>query len=128
MIYRKLLEQGENTPDLLIAALLHDVGKLRYHLNPTERAMVVLVKAIHPKLAQRWGRLPPGGWEGLPGWRKSFILAEQHPDWGAEMAHQAGVSALVETLIRLHEHPHCAGVGDVENNLLHKLWVMDNDS
>ncbi len=96
-MFHRLLEQGENQPDLLVAALLHDIGKLRYRLNPLERAMVVLVKAINPEQAHRWGSLPPDGWDRLPGWRKAFIVAEQHAGWGAEMARQAGVSPLTET-------------------------------
>jgi putative nucleotidyltransferase with HDIG domain len=124
----KLLEQGENQPDLLLAALLHDVGKLRYRLNPFERAMVVMVQAIKPEQSRRWGNLPPDGWGDLPGWRKAFIEAEHHAEWGAEMARQAGVSPLTETLIREHHHPHRNKAGDVENSLLHKLWVVDNES
>jgi len=127
-LLRKLLDQGEYQPDLLVAALLHDVGKLRYRLNPVERAMVVLVQAILPEQARRWGNLPPGGWEGLPGWHKAFILAEHHAEWGAEMAHRAGLSPLGENLIRKHHHPHNGEAGEVENYLLHKLWAVDNDS
>ena len=62
-MYNKLLEQGENQPDLLVAALLHDVGKLRYRMNPMERALVVLVKAVAPDQAQTWGELPSNGWD-----------------------------------------------------------------
>lgn len=123
-----LLEQGDSQPDLLVAALLHDVGKLRYRLNPIERAAVVLVKAIYPKLAHHWGEQPAGNWDGLPGWRKAFILAEQHPQWGAEMACQAGVSHLAETLIRQHERPHSLEAGEPANSMLHKLWLVDNQT
>lgn len=127
-VLHKLLAQGENQPDLLVAAMLHDVGKLRYRLNPIERAIVVLVQAILPEVAQRWGNLPPAGWEGTPTWCKAFILAKRHAEWGAEMAHQVGVPPLVESLIRQHQHPHSHEAGYVENDLLHKLWVVDNDS
>jgi len=128
MMVRKLIEQGVRQQDLLVAALLHDVGKLRYPLNPFERAMVVLVKAIKPRQARRWGSLPPNGWQGVPTWRKPFVLAEQHASWGAEMARGAGVSPLTEVLIREHHHPHVDGKDDMENSLLHKLWVVDNES
>lgn len=57
-MYRKLLEQGETQPDLLIASLLHDVGKLRYRLNPLERAMIVLAKALLPHQVPRWVACP----------------------------------------------------------------------
>ena len=128
VMIRKLVAQGENQPDLLVAALLHDVGKLRYHLNPLERAMVVLVKAFKPALAHQWGKLPPNGWEGISGWRKAFIVAEQHAAWGAEMARKTGVSRLTEALIRSHQHENTSDLDDIENILLNKLWVADNES
>jgi len=127
-IYRKLLHQGDHHPDLLAAALLHDIGKLRYRMNSIERAWIVLAQAILPGKAKRWGSLPRDGWEGLPGWRKAFILAEHHAEWGAQLARQAGVSPLAEALIRGHQHPQQPEAGDLENNLLSKLRAADNDS
>ncbi len=128
IMFHCLLVQGENQPDLLVAALLHDVGKLRYRLSPLERAMVVLVKAVMPGQAYSLGELPPAGWDGLPAWRKAFILAEHHAEWGAEMARKAGVSPLSETLIREHHHPPCQDADIKENYLLRKLWLVDNES
>ncbi|PWB49468.1 MAG: hypothetical protein C3F13_18875 [Anaerolineales bacterium] len=124
----KLLKQGETQPDLLIAALLHDVGKLRYRLNPLERAMIVLAKTFVPDKVKRWGSEPPGGWESLPSWRKAFVLSEQHAAWGAELAHNAGVSPLSETLIRQHHMRQGSENQTKEDNLLHKLWLVDNES
>jgi len=127
MLYR-LLEQGENHPDLLVAALLHDVGKLHYHLNPFERALIVLVRLFLPEQAHLWGSLPATGWDDVPRWRKAFVLAEQHAGWGAELARQAGASTLTENLIREHHYPHFNNYNSAENSLLHKLWVVDNES
>jgi hypothetical protein len=127
-MYQRLVEQDENNPDLLVAALLHDVGKTKYTMNPVERTMVVLARAIIPGLARKWGRPPSMVWDKLPGWRKSFIIAEQHAAWGAELAHNTGVSALTETLIYKHHHQNAQTPGDEENNLLYKLWVVDNES
>lgn len=127
-MYRRLVEQGDNQPDLLQAALLHDVGKLRHRLNPLQRTMVVLARATMPGIAHRWGSLESERWDGLPGWRKAFILAEQHAGWGAEIAHAAGVSSLTEILIREHHHPNVPGMGEDVNSLLHKLWIVDNES
>ena len=128
MVYQRLRDHGENQPDLLVAALLHDVGKLRYRMHPLERAMVVLAKASLPKLARNWGRLPSSGWVELPAWRKAFILAENHAMWGADLARQAGVSPLAESLIRFHDQPHTQAVDELQTSLLHKLWLVDNES
>ena len=127
-IWRKLLDRGEDQPDLLVAALLHDVGKLRYPMTPWQRVLVVLVKAIMPARARLWGSMPAENWHKLPSWRKAFIVAEQHPRWGAELAHQAGVSPLVEYLIREHHHPWGQDINTAESDLLHRLWVIDNES
>jgi putative nucleotidyltransferase with HDIG domain len=127
-IFHKLVENGENQPDLLVAALLHDIGKVQYRLNPIERMLIVVTQAIFPGQAKRLGDLPPGDWEELPGWRKAFILAEHHAEWGAELARQAGVSPLSEMLIRQHQHPGHSEAGEPENHLLKELWLVDNDS
>jgi hypothetical protein len=125
---RRLLEQGDDQPDLLVATLLHDVGKLRYRLNPVERAAIVLAGVVIPEQAHRWGVLPVGGWESVPKWRKAFAVADQHAMWGAEMAHQAGVSILAETLIREHHHAPGPNNSGAETSLLRKLWIVDNQS
>jgi putative nucleotidyltransferase with HDIG domain len=125
---RKLMEQGELQSDLLVAAMLHDIGKLQYPLHPIERAMVIIVKAASPSLAARIGCLPEGGWENVPWWRKAFVLAEHHAAWGADLARQSGVSPLAEILIREHHHPISPAVNGIEDSLLHKLWLVDNES
>ncbi len=127
MLHR-LLEQGENQPDLLVAALLHDVGKLRYGLNPFERAIVVLAQLILPRYSRRWSAMPATGWEALPGWHKAFIVAEHHAKWGADLAHQVGVSPLAEALIGLHDQPFRGDTLGTENRLLNALRVADNKS
>ena len=127
-IWNRLADQGETQPELLVAALLHDVGKLRYRLNPLQRAIIVLVKAVNPEQARRWGCQPSSEWDDLSGWRKAFILAEQHPAWGAEMARQVGVAPLAERLIREHDKPPRAGSVSHEDSLLQKLWAADNES
>jgi hypothetical protein len=128
VMVNKLIERGESQPDLLVAAMLHDVGKLRYPLNPFERAVIVLARAINPKLAHRWGSLPPGEWEHLPAWKKPFVVAEQHPAWGAEMARERGASSLTVTLIEAHQDQPRSDIDSLENALLQKLWAVDNDS
>jgi hypothetical protein len=127
-LYRRLMENGETQPDLLIAALLHDVGKVRYQMNPLQRTMVVLARAIIPEKVHQWGKLSPETGENTPGWQVPFVVAEQHAAWGAEMAHAAGVSSLTETLIREHHPGNPQGMSDEVSNLLKKLWIVDNEN
>ncbi len=66
--------------------------------------MIVLLKAIFPKQAERLGGLEPTGW------RRPLAVARQHPAWGAAMVAQSGGSDLLVELIRRHqdilpEHP-----------------------
>ena len=54
-VLHALLEQGEEHPDLSVAALLHDVGKSRFPLKLWERILIVLGQAFFPERAARWG-------------------------------------------------------------------------
>ncbi|HEX9090033.1 MAG TPA: hypothetical protein VF831_01010 [Anaerolineales bacterium] len=128
VMLQRLLAQGEDQPDLLVATLLHDAGKLRYPLNPVERAMIVLAEAAVPARVRDWGSLPVDGFESLPRWRKAFVVAEHHASWGADLAHMAGASPLAETLIREHHHPQALSTVGEGSSLLQKLWAVDNQS
>ncbi len=127
-MWQQLRHQGNNQADLLTAALLHDIGKLRYPLKPWERGLIVLAKAVMPKNVNHWGNLPNDEWDDLPAWRKTFIVSEQHARWGAEMVHKAGASPMVEYLIREHHHPHNQELPVETDTLLYKLWLVDNES
>lgn len=96
-VLKMLREQGETDPDLLTAALLHDVGKSRYRLRVWERVLIVLGRAFFPERVQRWGQIP------LSRWNRAFVVAEQHPNWGARRALEAGCSPVAVNLIRHHQ-------------------------
>ena len=118
-IFRQLLAEGEESRDLLTAALLHDVGKSRFPLHLWERVLVVLGHTLAPSWVERWG-------EGEPyGWRRPFVVAVKHPIWGAELASEAGASPLAVSLIRRHQAPsHKAD--PLEDGLLEILQRADN--
>lgn len=96
-VMRWLAEQGHTRPELLQAALLHDVGKSNAPINLFERVEAVLVRWLVPGLYARWAQAEPLGW------RKPFVTATQHPAWGAALAGQAGAPLLVVNLIRRHQ-------------------------
>ncbi len=95
-VLRRLLDAGQTDPDLLAAALLHDVGKVRTRFWLPEKVLVVLVKALAPGAYRRWGSGPARGW------RRPFAVSIQHPAWGADMVAAAGGSPLAVELVRRH--------------------------
>ena len=128
-IFNRLLEQDETNADLLAAALLHDVGKSCHPLRLWERVVAVLGKALLPTRVKSWGAGAPFGW------KRAFVVAEQHPVWGAELAQRAGASPITVSLIRHHQ----ANAGDLprgrsapqsrlEQRLLIRLKLLDDES
>jgi len=111
----------EELHDLLVAALLHDVGKSRYPLNVWERVIIVISEAMFPSLVQRYGGASPQGW------RKAFVIANMHPYWGAAMAVEAGATPLAVELIREHQNSVTNEAGSVLGRLLRKLQAADNN-
>lgn len=123
-IYHQLRCQGVQDPDLLVAALLHDVGKSCSPLSIWERSLIVIAKALLPHRFARWGAGKPEGW------RRPFVVAEQHPAWGAEMAAAAGAPPLAVSLIRRHAEkiPSSKLPLNCEDQLLELLQRVDNES
>lgn len=115
-----LKSSGENQPELLCAALLHDVGKSRQPLRLWERVEIVVGRSILPQQAATWGAGQPSGW------RRPFVVAAQHPEWGAEMAAQAGAAPLVVELIRRHQDGGSPPLSSQEERLLRQLKAADN--
>jgi hypothetical protein len=121
-VLHALLDAGHTHPDLLVAALLHDVGKIRTHFFSPEKVLVVLVKAFFPVLYTRWG----SGSEH--GWRRPFAVSAQHPAWGAEMVAVAGGSALIVDLIRRHADPLPDPLLTETDHLLAALQAVDDQN
>jgi hypothetical protein len=124
-VYRQLVAQGETSSDLLAAALLHDVGKSLSPLRLWERVLIVLARAFFPTQSRRWG-IPPA--EGLGGWRRTFVVAEQHSIWGATLAAEAGASPRLVALIRQHQEPASIEADPETRRLLSKLQAVDDNN
>ena len=97
-VLEKLKAEGCDHPDLLRAALLHDVGKILYPLKPWERAMVVITQQIAPSLTIQLGQRKPIGFF------KAFVVAANHSEWGADLISKTGASEILVDLIRNHEN------------------------
>ena len=95
-VLNDLIASGYTHPDLLTAALLHDVAKMCAPFSLPEKVLVVLVKAASPGRYLRWGS------GSSQGWRRPFAVSAQHPAWGAEMVARAGGTPLTAELIRRH--------------------------
>lgn len=96
-VLRHLLADGHTEPALLVAALLHDVGKTRARFGVFDRILATVVKKIAPQYFAEWGKGEPRGW------RRPFVISAQHPAWGAEMLVAAGAEPLAVALTRLHQ-------------------------
>jgi hypothetical protein len=99
-VLRTLQGRGYSDPDLLAAALLHDVGKTVRQTGPLRlwhRVAVVLMRAFRPGLLERIGVDRRGSW------RQPFYVQQHHAAIGAELARRAGCSARTVELILHHE-------------------------
>lgn len=98
--WQTLREQGHTNRDLLTAALLHDVGKSKMPLAVWEKVAIVLGFKFAPRLAEGWGQRETV----QPSWfARPFVVAVQHPAWGADMVEAAGGSSVAVALIRHHQ-------------------------
>jgi len=121
-VLRALGRAGYDEPDLLAAALLHDVGKTRARFSLPEKVIVVLVKAARPDLYRRWGSGPADGW------RQPFAVSVQHPSWGADLVAAAGGSPRTVELIRRHADPVRPPFRGETDRLLAALQAVDDAS
>jgi putative nucleotidyltransferase with HDIG domain len=120
-VMHTLAQRGYTDPDLLAAAVLHDVGKTARKagsLHLWHRVTVVLMRTLMPGLVEQLGEDPGGGW------RQAFFVHQHHAAIGAELAQQAGCSARTVELIRHHEN----APDQTDDRLLAALQAADSSN
>jgi hypothetical protein len=121
-VMQTLQAAGQDHPDLLTAALLHDVGKTKLPLTLWDRTLIILVSAFWPQKAASWGE-----GDGRD-WRRPFVVKTRHPEWSAEMAAAAGCSPLSVSLMRRHQDKLPETAVTPEDELLRQLqWADDQN-
>jgi hypothetical protein len=109
-VWTTLRKAGIDDSDLLVAALLHDVGKAAGRIWLWQRTLIVLLERWAPA-GLTWLERGPD-YRTVPRWRRGFVINRIHPELGARWAAEAGGSPLTVSLIRHHQEP----VYSIENN------------
>ncbi len=122
-VTRALQDAGARDPDLLVAALLHDLGKVdaagRGRVRLPHRVSKVLLARLAPWL-WRWA-----GGRARRGPTRGYYLLQQHPALGAAWAARLGVSPRACALIAAHQEGPGRSVG-VDATLLRQLRAADD--
>jgi hypothetical protein len=121
-VYATLKMSGHDDPDLLVAALLHDVGKAAGHIGLWQRTLIVLLRRWAPAVLT-WlerGAEP----DTSPYWRRGFVVNRLHPMVGARWAAQADCSPTTVVLIQRHQESQTS-VQHAQDELLGALKWAD---
>lgn len=102
-VLRTLWAAGYDQPDLAVAALLHDAGKVAAAqdgvvLGLWQRGPLVLMERFAPRTMRRWALGNPRA-----GWRYALFVHLEHAAIGAQWAAARGCSSLSCWLIEHHQ-------------------------
>lgn len=132
-VLQTIAEGAPVPPDLAVAALLHDAGKLEAHragapLTLWLRGPLVLAQALAPGRVAQAARSSADA-----GWRYTLWVHREHPAIGAAWAKEAGCTERTVWLIAHHADPVdlLAAQPDLDPTLiadLRRLQAADNQN
>ncbi|NMC13214.1 MAG: HD domain-containing protein [Chloroflexi bacterium] len=125
-VARYLIKHNCQYPDLIIAALLHDIGKINHLLKLWERVWLVIGNTFFPKVVSRWLRNVDFGNRKPNFYQRVFFIHNQHPLWGAKLAEETGSTPLCVNLIRRHHEKNYPKNQTTEDQFLYYLQEADN--
>jgi hypothetical protein len=118
-VFSMLRDSENDDPNLLAAALLHDVGKTVKPRFWWDKIVVVLGKVLLAGKAAEWAK------GEAKGYRRPFVVKAHHAEWGALEAETAESSPLTVALIRNHHLQGELG-GELKVYLPLLQWADDN--
>lgn len=137
-VWQALQAAGPCPAGLVVAALLHDVGKTLVRLTVVDRCLIVLALALKARWSAAYGMVErrldlsscaaslPQPFGRRFGWRTPFVVKGCHAAWGAELAQQVGSDPLAVTLIRYHQTPAASLAVPEVSALLSRLQQADD--
>ena len=118
----RLSTEERQHPDLVVAAILHDVGKSGAGVHLWDRVLAVLAGRLAPRWLERVSRREGALWSGLR-------RIGRHAEEGARQLAAAGASPLTVCLVRWHHGvPGGLDLPEAELRLLQALQRADEEA
>ncbi|MCU0498392.1 MAG: HD domain-containing protein [Anaerolineae bacterium] len=122
-VLRSVLTQGDTPRELAVAALLHDVGKIRYPMAIWQKSLAVVIVKLFPRHAQRWSQA-----DERVRWARPLIVKARHPQWSGELLLATHSHPLAIWLVTHHQDAADLWLEHPDFKLLQRLQAADNEN